>query len=217
MKGYVKSYKKGYGKSRYGTAKKYVGYASTAVKALQIASKVAKLVNVEHKTFDVPNSLSVGTTPIVQGLSLILQGTDYNQREGLSIKADSLQIKYNIQINSLGTTNLFRVLIVVDRENTTGVAPVAGDILEANSFTSPMNHTNLQRFRVLHDRVHQLTATSNDFIFCESFHHLNMHMKWSTSAATTPREGTIFILFLANDNANQSTIGYYSRLRYIDN
>lgn len=180
------------------------------------------LVNVEKKFYDVTGSGTVTTTPGVAALTGMAQGTDYNQREGLSVKTKSLYLQGNITCNpniagSYGQT--VRVVIVIDKDNQ-GSNPGWGDVFESSSIISAVNHTNGKRFQILMDHNFKVAPGSTDGVInFKRFIRCSQHLKWSSTTGTSFREGHMFLLLLS-DTANVNnvpTINYYSRLRYVDN
>lgn len=218
--------KRGYKKRSYG--RKKGGFLNRKYSAMDLASKawsaakyVKALVNVEHKFLDTTYTYTAqSTTPVVTWLTSISEGSDYNQRDGISVKASALYIKGTAAPNPTQTTFLqqLRCIIFQDNDNT-GTAPVASDLLEASTdIHSPLNHTNGKRFRVLMDKNYLINADANGGHSIKKYFKLNDHIRWSNSTTGT-REGHIYMLTMSDTAtaAQEPGISWYSRLRYIDN
>jgi hypothetical protein len=217
--------KRGYKKRSYG--RKKGGFLNRKYSAMDLASKawaaakyVKGLINVEHKFNDVSQSGQQSTTATVTSLSNISEGTDYNQRTGISVRATSLYVKGCIYAFSTQATfgETVRTMIVCDMDNT-GSAPSASDILEApTDVNSALNHTNGQRFKVLFDRNYLISPGGDGGKEFKVYLKPNSHIRWSNSTTGT-REGHLYMLQLSTTAvaANEPNVTWYSRLRYVDN
>lgn len=191
-----------------------------AYKAWQMAKYVKSLVNVERKFCDTVVSNPFLTTGTLDANSAISEGTDYNQRDGLSVKGTSLYIRGTVNLSGTGPivdTNA-RVIFFQDSDNT-GSPPTASDLLESVTVNSPINHTNGKRFKILSDKVYSLSPNGSTARHYKIFIPKIGHIRWSNSTTGT-REGHLYCLWLADTNTSPvslTTHNYFARLRYIDN
>lgn len=219
-KTYARRSKPGWGSSFVRTVK---GAGNMALKAYSMAKAVRALVNVEHKFYDTTVAASqASTTPVVTAITNgIAQGADYNQRQGISVKATSLLIRYHVGLPSLVTGTLgeiCRVMYFIDN-NSDGTAPVAADVLEVtNDVNSPINHSNGKRFRVIYDMKHPLDVNGPSIKEYERYIKLSDHLRWKDSTAAF-REGHIYSLYMSTTgtSANEPIIQIYNRVRFLDN
>ena len=191
---------------------KWGGYAK---KALKVANFVKGLVNAEYKMLDTSAATTPTATGYVAALSTILEGADYNNRNGLSIKAASLFLKATIFQNPAANASAVRCLICIDSDNT-GTAPVVSDILETSSVISPLNHTNGKRFKILTDRTYCVNNNGEQERFIKKYIKLRHHIKYSNTTTGT-RSGQLYMLVISDTLTNNPSFNYYTRLRYLDN
>lgn len=223
------TYKKYSKKKRYGRKvvpwyKRKYSPIDMAAKAMSGVNYLRKLINVERKFNDtVYAEAKQTTTPVITWISDISQGTDYNQREGLSVKLASLQFKGTVYasdtVSGLGARyeSLVRVIIFCDMEGGSGFS--AADLLEASTnINSPLNHTNGKRFIVYHDKYYTVSSGGPSIKEVKVFRKNNEHIRWSNST-TGQREGHLYVLTMSDETVsdNEPSISWYARIRYIDN
>lgn len=192
-----------------------------ANKAFKIARSVAHMINVERKFYDIATTFTntqfctTGTISLLTGMA---QGADYNQRNGNSIKAVSIQYRMNIFVGTTATG--YRIILYKDNEPRQALPSVA-DILESTTTVSPMNHTNGKRFQILQDIHSNVDLVKNTMRVHKFYKKLNHHIKYvgSGSGITNTDEDNIYFLILADSSSGVTspTAQFYSRLRYIDN
>lgn len=215
---------------RFNTARKWAGVAgsvaATAGTALSIASRVASLVNVEFKFVDTAINLDYLTpldssNPVIIDMTTTMaQGVGANQFIGQSVLMKSLFLRMRI-VPKQGTgilpwTNV-RVLLFIDR-NLDGTAPTVTDILQTNTYLSPMSMNMPDRYQIIHDRTYNASNSSNYTRALKIFKRLHHHFKVSAAAPTSDRTGRIFLLLLTDSpNPDGPSVDLYSRLRFIDN
>lgn len=206
----------------YKGVKTMTAVAATAGKALQIASRVAGLVNAEKKTYDVVTFINgtagFNSTGTVFCISAMSAGVAYNERNGNSIKPKSIQWKYNMFVGTANTT--YRIIVFQDKEPKQA-NPSITDVLEISSTLSPLNHVNGTRFKILKDYLGELDTVKSPVKTISTFIPLTGHIKYinSTSGVANTDEGNIFVLLLA-DAASGTTApqtAQYYRLRFYDN
>lgn len=200
--------------------KKY-SVGEIAGKAFSTAKYLATLVNVEEKLIDsgavaVPNT-SFTTTGIVYFLTGVAQGSDYNTRNGNSIKTSY----YNLGITlACGTQATFiRVILVRDRENR-GATPSITDVLETVAPTAHYNHNNLRRFTVLHDSLTYLnSAVPQRTIEISKADKTHLYYQGTTSAVASADENAQFLIMLSDQASGVAAPNavYNYRLGFVDN
>lgn len=170
---------------------------------------------------------SVGPTGGVALINGIIQGDDYNQREGRKVTWTSLLFRGTIfSNNSSDVGDVIRVMVVWDNQSN-GALPAVGDVLQTVDYHSPMNLNNRDRFMVLCDNYYtaEALAVSGGALTagapCPNF--FNIYKKFNLStifSATTANIGAIstgsmFVLAISLAT-NVSQLSYTARLRFID-
>jgi len=211
------------------TIGKVVKGAGYAYQAIQLASKVAALINVEQKYFD---RLEVGNqnkTPSVELLSNIDQGTDVNARIGNSIAIKSLYFKCNVIKHDSASMTRVRLMLIEDKNDNHGTAPTSASILKGNDMLSFLNKDNSMRYKVLMDKLVIVDANQPIKMIKKYFKFggtsnergkvtvWNKHITWHGASGGDTTKGHYYLLQFSDDDTNQPTIETNMRLKYVDN
>lgn len=211
---------------------------NVAWKGLQMAAKVAAIINSEKKVFDdwyVPTSINP-TTPICRHVSSIPQGTAFNERNGNTIALKSMFSRFIVNWNeSTYAQAQVRRIVFIDKNDNNGVPPTAADLLEDAStpvyrMISPLNHNTFGRFKVLEDKIF------NKNMFIQILEHevykffankkdrngnrtISHKITWFDELGTDTERGHIYELLMSNTNDPETypTISGSNRIRYYDN
>jgi hypothetical protein len=177
--------------------------------------------NVEEKMLDIVlAATNITSSANISCLTLIAQGNDYNNRNGLSIRVRNICLTVSAVANTTAKVNFLRIIVLQDWENQ-GVAPTMADLLEstgADQYLSHYNHVLGNRFQVLLDEHVVLVDTSNAY-----FQRFTMpsgcDILFKTSAATTAAQynGTIYCICLSDNATNGPLVAWDSRVTFVDN
>lgn len=208
---------------------------NAGVKALQIATKVAGLINSEKKFFDdvyVPTTL-LESTPIIRHLTGIPQGTDDEERVGNKIALKSMFSRYIVNWDDSSKDGMIRRIVIRSKSCLAGASPHLSEVLEASStpiqrIYSPLKKTRAGlEFKVLSDEIVQQNST-RDKVMKEHYHVFKMqkdaqgnrtispHVTYTGSSAGNYQEGTLWEMWIFY-GTSAPTIGGYNRIRYMDN
>lgn len=222
-------------KAAGGTVGKIGKYAGYAYSAYKLAKAVYGVVNAEKKYFDYSNSAAANINGAVEDLTLVTTGTGPSQRNGQSILATSLTIRGFVDVDDVNTFHqTVRVIIFQDPTNAAlTAAPAVGDVLEASASAfvvmSPYTRQFPQRYKIWYDKTFDLNpiGTASGRIsfrkvikFKQDLNkRMQKHMMWDETgdAQTDTRGGQVYILYCSDQNANNPTVRFYSRLRFTDN
>jgi len=113
-----------------------------------------------------------------------------------------------------------RVKVIYDKQ-ANGVAPTAVDVFAVDSFYSPNNLDNADRFVTLADFITPPMSVANEFcVSGKSYTKINLDTLWTSTAGNIAnvKTGSIYLLACQNGNAGVAapTFTYYSRVRYQD-
>ncbi len=230
---YRQRYYKGYNKRYHGNPKKITfrntyrtakGIVGTAHKAMQIATKVARYLNVEFKFLDTQLTFENITTPatVIQ-LTNIPQGDTESSRDGSQVKLTRINVKYAISVSADGASNFVRVMLVLDTQTNGAIYSVA-DLLQDNTIddnlVSALNLANKFRFKVLYNKVHVLSDNaSNAKIYREIFKNLDLQLRYSDTSNTITDLNTnsLSMVFLSEQTTTGPKMSFFARVRYVDN
>lgn len=142
--------------------KKYRGPIRRKPRKIGFVKRVKKIVSgqAELKTHDtsVSNNTAVGGTSFIQPLTLIAQGDDFDEREGLEIYIQSVQIIGRILGDSdVGKPTTIRLVLFQAKKQLDGVIPTVLQLYVSDSVRSLRSHLNRTDFRVLWDSYANIT------------------------------------------------------------
>lgn len=198
--------------------------------AARIAGRVvsARLrEDTELKTIDAVFSGNVVSgAPTVHVLNPIPEGTSFSQRLGLEIRSQSLRVQIRLQSNAANpaTGYLIRHLVFQDRMQQ-GVTPPLYGVATAlfNSATPPTILTppsplQRERYHILLDQVHSISAGSALRAYREYFWRINSRIDFlgTGTASADFGPGSYFSVFITEEAADGPLCSFWSRMTFID-
>lgn len=215
------------------TIRKVVKGAGYAYQAIQLASKVAALINVEYKYFDFLQSGTQNTTPSITLLTGIPQGDSVNERVGNSIALKNMYMKgLVIPTGPEGVQTITRIIMFMDKNSNNSTAPTASNLLAdtGNPLISFINKDQGKRFKVLYDKLHTFEQFNTapiklklyrEFGFKKTENNqvkqIQQHITWQGVNAGDTEKGHIYLMTVSNQPTYQPTITLNTRFNYIDN
>lgn len=180
------------------------------------------LFNVEEKVLDVTNTglTILDGAPHVQCLNAIAEGTDYNTRDGNSIKVRNIYLNMYAQANATAGTNFLRVLVFQDLEGV-GSTPTIGSLLEATgsgALVAHYGHYLSDRYRVLMDE-HISVTLNNKALYQRYALPIDSHCLYQGTDASVAStyNGSLWIIITSDQATNGPALSYSARLTYVDN
>lgn len=202
-------------------AGRYVSDAwSLAKRTATGLNEIRKLINIEHKFFDLNSNLTSTQAGTVQYLTGIAQGVDLSNRVGDSIKIQTLEFNATCYMG-VTTPASCRIIIVRDLEN--GGAAIAGSDVLANvggagAATSLFNYINAEkRFAIIFDELISLdTSNSTQTLHMKMSHGGHIFFRDTTAAVTNGAEGVLYLLVTTDVAATGPTVRSSFRVTYTD-
>jgi hypothetical protein len=193
--------------------------------AVRAFSAAAALVNPEHKLCVLANAAVPATnTGSITYLSPLAEGSDWNARDGRSVRLISRYFSCVFRWNTAATTPIVVRLMVFRDLACQGAAPAVSDVLaftgSALAVVAPINPVNERRFQVLHDVHANLDPYSHGTQIAVLGEPDNAHLLYLDTGATITGAGigALFLLIIADTTvANTPSVDYYSQMRFIDN
>lgn len=154
-------------------------------------------------------------------LNGIAQGNSEVTRIGRKISMVNLGISWTASLAATTTQGCsFRFKVIYDKQ-TNGTLPVVTDVLTINTFASPMNLNNADRFTVLHDEIINNISVQNNFsVSGKCFIKMDLEAVYNAAGAGVGQinTGGLYLMFCNSATAATTapTFAYYSRLRYLD-
>lgn len=195
-----------------------------AQKALKLAQRLKKLVNVEYKTRETAQTAlnvidGIGSHIFLCGIQ---RGLTTNDRDGSQVKATSIQLKYTISQHASATLTSFRVLLVIDKQTNQAVfttADLLQNVTNIQSVVSFRNLDNMHRFNVIYDKVHVLSSNGSHMqqgYFAKS---LQLLLRYDADAGTIAdlTQNSITMVVISNEPTNTPTMSAAIRIKFVDN
>ena len=178
------------------------------------------IINAELKRWDLTNQINPDDSGIVVPISNIPAGDDFFNRNGNSILAKYISMKFKAVINSSATHTLLRVLVFIDTQNQ-GTTPTINDLFTTTSGAlttqATLNPDNTQRFTVLADIYMPLSISGNQMLFRKGYRRLNFHLRYTGTAATDWNKNAIFFCAISDVITNLPELTYTTRIAFYDN
>ncbi len=197
--------------------------ANTAIKALTLAKKLKKLINVEFKEHNVQATTSAfSTTPTITQISNIDQGDTRLTRDGDQIKVTSIYFRCIVGMNASAARTSIRIMIIKDKQTNSAIYAI-GDLLEdttANdALVSPINLDNRSRFTILMDKQLNMSDNSVQLVKIQWFKKQQQKIIYdgSGNGIADLTSGSYSLVLISSEATNTPTITLFTRLRFIDN
>ncbi len=192
-------------------AKMFYGDAS------RVYGAVRPFFNTERKFHDVVEVTALlNTTPNIEDLSLIVQGTGAAQRIGNSIRISSAQMRMIYSDNDATNTLPIHIRHIVFKW-TDDAAPLSAQILVSNTILSPLNVNNSHKYRIIYDAVIGLSPNGRETVVRKYYKNQSQIMKFDGGGSTDHVSGSYWSLAFSDNTADPPTLKFVSRLRYVDN
>lgn len=225
---------------RHVKKKSGIDWGGAAKTALGIGKFLLSVLNVEYKFYDA--SLSSSGSSIVW-LTSIPEGIGANQRNGQSILAKSLQLRWRVRPQTSWTpivtsiVQTYRFIVFIDFNDDGGTPTIDGTanpdsgVLTADNPIANMSMNVPGRYQILHDSMGELNFPyERAMVIKEDFKELHHHIKYQVNS-TQPipvqgeqRTGNIYMLFTTQQNYPDPGSASYplaydfqSRVRFVDN
>ncbi len=200
--------------------KRYSKHLSTAQRALNVATAVSKLVNVESKSLVTLLTAAPASTGHVVNLTPIAQGDDFDDRQGRKIRLQSLRIRGEAHINA-GTLNSIRIMIVRDNNGSTTQPAITDLYTSVTLFHQNMNKLgdpqSNSRFSVLWDKYIMLANDNREMSNFDKYIKLDSHVFFTGTAATDEGKGHIYAFIASNTGSNFPVLNADAMVKWIDN
>ena len=196
------------------------GYNSLQSQISRLKRRVSKP---ELKYHDVSISGAVTTTPTIDSLTLIAQGTTSMTREALQIKMHSMEFKWLCYSNNThDDLHRLRYVIVQDRDNQ-GAQPAWTDVFESASLEALREkHQTRGRFTIWLDKVITLPCpvrSGKDVrrsgrYFKRFKKPIVINYVDSTASDASTTKNAFFLLILSDDASNGPALTGTFRIRF---
>lgn len=218
---YRKNYRKRVFKKKGGWAKKALGYAGTAVKALALAKKVADMVNVEYKFQPVTIGTTVNSTGLIlQNIFSTTQGVGESEHTGDSIKVQRFSGRMSFVQHASAKSTIVRMVIFKGKQERGAATPYTiNDILFDGNTTSVLSPKNFdERFntKVIYDRTMTLSSSGTTVKVLDINLPINWHVEYESGLSSINNGGLYFAL-ISNEATNTPTVTGSLKFTYTDN
>lgn len=196
--------------------------ARVAYKGWALAKKLARFVNTEQKIIQTEFTIVTNAAGNVLPLSLIGQGDNHGEREGISIKNSRLSGRLHFIYDAAATNSSCIRLIIFKWKQESGVLPTVAQVLDTTGsldYLAPKLYTNRFQSKILYDRIHVLNEAGNmaqvQNLDIKLFGHTNYNNTGNTITALD--DGGYYMLTICDVAGNQPVLSGVLRLSFVDN
>lgn len=212
-----KTVRKGYrkGKRAYKFARKH---QTEAKQALDLAKKVARMVNVEYKRDIASYNSTITNTGVIEVLCNPAEGDTFNSRDGISVKPIRTSGRIFLLINPSATSSVVR-FVLFRGKNENRVTYTTSDVLHTASgltFQNPKDYQERFRTKVLYDRTYNLDSASRRSMVLNWNFKMYGHIQFGNNS-TEIENGGIYLLMITNEPTNVPTVQYTLQTTFTDN
>ncbi len=181
--------------------------------------KLKALINTEFKTVDTVASITATTTPIIALLNGLVQGDDFDNRDGRLIRFKSIEVRLECVMNTTPINDMVRVMIVIDKQPNE-ILMVIGDLINATTMNAVKNLDQRKRFVILRDEVLTFSVGEGTTKFWSYYKKIDMKTVYDDSDAGSIVDITtnaVYLVLFGTEATNGVAIGRTTRMRFIDN
>lgn len=190
--------------------------ASSAVRSVRYLRKV--IGNTEYKVHLSSFNGGVASTGADVILSNIPQGDAQQERNGNSIRARFLLMRFFCELNSNATgANMIRIIVYTDLQQVSDTAPAIGALLQSITPLSSLDLSFRGRFRVIRDKLITLDTGKGISQVWKWFIPYDKHIRFNGAAATDIQKGGLYLAMVSNATSNNPTVVVECSLSFIDN
>jgi len=187
-----------------------------AKKALRVANKVKKAVEVKtsSKAFSTVVFTQAGTVSLINGL---IQGIQHNDRIGREIRMIGIHFRFKIsQASANSNFSSVRVMVVQDRQQVEGKAPLVLDILKEAKVISLKKLDMQKRFRFIYDRVFTTNDNSVSSMYRSFFKKLSIPVGYSGPLVGDIHKNGVYLVLLGDQSSNNNSFTSTDRFWFTD-
>jgi len=217
---YKKTYrrKKTYNKGR-------MSYLKGGKNALALARQAASdiwylkgLVNSEmlhNQSLGSTTSPNTGTLTLLNGMS---QGDTSSARTGNSILMRNVHLRLAFTQHATPTSTIYRVMLVLDKQQIADTTPAITDILESASPFSPLATNSVGRFTIMKNWFFGTDDQKTNQKLITYFKDFRFHTKYNGTAGTDIQKNGLYLVTISDQpGATAPTFQYSWKVGYHDN
>lgn len=220
---------------RFAKRRYYKGGKLSSSRVMRDVQQLRSLINVERKFLDLqlaPTAIAGSGAGNVVLMNGIAQGADYNQRNGNSIKMNSVHIEGFLTLDASQANDCIKLSLILDRQPN-GTIATFGDCYDLTTVPGSIalrNSDTVDRYKVLKTKDVVLSTAGKTKVFFKFLYKfpnhgskdsMDGHVKYNntTAAVGSITSNALYFMYCGTlaTGATNSGISYSLRLRYIDN
>lgn len=209
------SFTRSFDRSRKKRARQVLKTSSTAFKALNLVRKLqrAREVKVHDILFNVQDMKLAGT---VIPLSDVAQGDTGLLRDGRSLSAFWLSVRWHVFRVTPDADSSFRVIIMRDTRQIDNTAPTVAMILREPHPASQLDLLYRTRFHILYDFTSYVDNSSFKIRVGAYESKIKVKVDYSGPAAGNVTKNGLYMLIISSEDTDFPQFQFTSRLLYND-
>jgi len=194
-------------------------YGQVLDKVTSDVARLKGLINVEFKSVDTINDLTVTSTNSIVLINALVVGDDFSNRDGRKVRFKSVEITLNIVQNATPINTFMRIMVVIDKQPNE-ILLVITDLLTANTMDSHRNLDHRKRFVILRDEVISLSdaeRTNMTWNYYKQLDMITIYDNSNTGDITDITTNAIYLIMTSSEASNGPAVNQAVRMRFIDN
>ena len=200
--------------------KRNKGYGGVAYDALKIATYAASQLNVEKKHTDsaasiTPNDIGL-TFYLMNGIAL---GDGNENRDGSSLRMQSLHVKGHIKLSGSASSTILRVLVILDKAPD-GAPPSSSEILDDQDVNGMYNTEQMgNKYVILKDMLYTVSDGGNNNEVFKIYLKRTNKVRYDGNGAAIGdvSQNAVWLAFISDEATNTPTVTWRSRVMFVDN
>ena len=191
---------------------------------MSLAAKAAKgvwylkgLVNSEMLHNQQTGSTTVPNTGVLTLLNGMAQNDTSSGRTGNSILMRNVFLRLVLKQHVNATSTVYRVMLVLDKQQVSDTLPTITNILETFSPIAPLATASVGRFKVMKNWFFTTDDTKSQTRILELYKQFRFHTKYNGTANTDIQKNGLYLVVLTDQAVNTPTLDFTWKVGYHDN
>lgn len=191
---------------------------------LQLARKAAQgvyylkgLVNSEMLHNQQIGSTTVSSTGLVTLLNGMSQGDTSSARTGNSVLMRNVHLRLVLTQAPAAISTIYRVMLILDKQQVGDTSPTISDILESASPLSPLATASTGRFKVMKNWFFTTDDDKAQTKIITHYKDFRFHTRYNGIANTDIQKNGLYLVLISDQATNIPTLNYSWKVGYHDN
>lgn len=189
--------------------------AKTAAQDIWMLKGLVNSEMLHNQSLGSTTSPNTGTITLLNGMS---QGDTSSARTGNSILMRNVHLRLAFTQHATPTSTIYRVMLVLDKQQIADTTPAITDILESASPFSPLATNSVGRFTIMKNWFFGTDDQRSNQKLITYFKDFRFHTKYNGTAGTDIQKNGLYLVTISDQpGATAPTFQYSWKVGYHDN